>query len=328
MAGNHNDRRKAKNGRCGPAERESAKKNGRGKSQKANGGNAALAGSLIAIGGAEDREDTKIILSNLAERIGSGKLVISTLASEYADEVWEIYRTLFTSMGVKRVKHLCMDHREESLEDPRLDVLADATAVFFTGGDQLRITTRLGGTALSARIEEIYLRGGIIAGTSAGATAIGEMMLVGSPSEGICKLRDIRMTPGLGLAENMIIDQHFSERGRIRRLLGAVAENPRLLGIGVDEDTAVVVESDGTLHALGSGAVYVVDGHDLSYTNISEVSFNRAMSVFGVKLHVLSNGDRFDARSRHPAHARADVEYLDADSQLLKGAASSEVARL
>jgi cyanophycinase len=101
-----------------------------------------------------------------------------------------------------------------------------------------------------------------------------------------------------------------------------------MLGIGVDEDTAVVVESDGTLHALGSGAVYVVDGHDLSYTNISEVSFNRAMSVFGVKLHVLSNGDRFDARSRHPAHARADVEYLDAESQLMKGAASSEVARL
>jgi cyanophycinase len=328
MAGNHNDRRKAKNGRYSSAERKAAKNNGRGKSQKANGGSGRSAGSLIAIGGAEDREDTKIILSYIAERIGSGKLVISTLASGYAEEVWEIYRTLFTSMGVKRVKHLCMDHREESLEDPRLDVLADATAVFFTGGDQLRITTRLGGTALSERIEEVYLRGGIIAGTSAGATAIGEMMLVGSPSEGICKLRDIRMTPGLGLAENMIIDQHFSERGRIRRLLGAVAENPRMLGIGVDEDTAVVVESDGTLHALGSGAVYVVDGHDLSYTNISEVSFNRAMSVFGVKLHVLSNGDRFDARSRHPAHARADVEYLDADSQLLKGAASSEVARL
>ena len=328
MAGNHNDRRKAKNGRYSSAERKAAKNNGRGKSQKANGGSGRSAGSLIAIGGAEDREDTKIILSYIAERIGSGKLVISTVASGYAEEVWEIYRTLFTSMGVKRVKHLCMDHCEESLEDPRMDVLADATAVFFTGGDQLRITTRLGGTALSERIEEIYMRGGIIAGTSAGATAIGEMMLVGSPSEGICKLRDIRMTPGLGLAENMIIDQHFSERGRIRRLLGAVAENPRMLGIGVDEDTAVVVESDGTLHALGSGAVYVVDGHDLSYTNISEVSFNRAMSVFGVKLHVLSNGDRFDARSRHPAHAMLDVEYLDAESQLMKGAASSEVARL
>src|SRR5262245_66591894 len=109
MAGNHNDRRKAKNGRVSPAEREVVKKNGRGESQKANGGAAALAGSLIAIGGAEDREDTKIILSSVAERIGSGTLVISTLASGYADEVWEIYRALFTSIGVKRVKHLLLD---------------------------------------------------------------------------------------------------------------------------------------------------------------------------------------------------------------------------
>src|SRR5262247_3867037 len=325
MAGNHNDRRKAKNGRGSPAEREGAKKNGRGKSAKANGKNAAPSGSLFAIGGAEDREDTKIILSLLAERIGSGKLVVSTLASEYGDELWEIYRKLFTSMGVKHIKHLGMNHREESSKDPRLGMLADATAVFFTGGDQLRITTRLGGTPLSERIEEIYRQGGIIAGTSAGATALGEMMLVGSPAEGVCKLRDVRMTPGLGLAKNMIIDQHFSERGRIRRLLAAVAENPRMLGIGVDEDTAVVIEGDGTFHALGSGAVYVVDGHDLSHTNFSEASFSRAMSVFGVKLHVLSSGDSFDLSSRHPAHARADVENLEAELQLLKSAASSEV---
>lgn len=328
MAGNHNDRRKAKNGRYSSAEWKAAKNNGRGKSKKANGGSGRSAGSLIAIGGAEDREDTMIILSYIAERIGSGKLVISTLASGYADEVWEIYRSLFSSMGVKRVKHLRMNHRDESLADPRLEILADATAVFFTGGDQLRITTRLGGTALSERIEEIYSRGGIIAGASAGATALGEMMLVGSPSEGICKLRDIRMTPGLGLAKNMIIDQHFSERGRIRQLLGAVAENPRMLGIGVDEDTAVVVESDGAFHAIGSGAVYVVDGHDLSYTNISEGSFNRAMSVFGVKLHTLSSGDSFNINSRHPAHTRADVVDLDAEAQLLKGAAPGHVARL
>ena len=318
MAGNHNYRRMAKNGQHSSAQRKATKNNGRGKSQNANGGSARSAGSLIAIGGAEDREDTKIILNYIAERIGSGKLVISTLASGYADEVWDIYRNLFTSMGVKSVKHLCMDHRDESSEDPRLEVLADATAVFFTGGDQLRITTRLGGTALSERIEEIYRHGGIIAGTSAGATAIGEMMLVGSPAEGICKLRDVRLTPGLGLVENMIIDQHFSERGRIRRLLGAIAQNPRMLGIGVDEDTAVVVESDGTFHAVGSGAVYVVDGHDLSYTNISEVSFNRAMSVFGVKLHTLSSGDSFNIHSRHPAHTRADVEDLEAELQLIR----------
>src|SRR5262249_32587468 len=168
MAGNHNDRRKAKNGRGSPAEREGVKKNGRGESQKANGGNAALAGSLIAIGGGGEKKETKNNLCRGGERSGSGTTGIRTSGSGYLREVWEIYRTLFTSMGVKHVKHLCMDHRDESPEDPRLGVLADATAVFFTGGDQLRITTRLGGTPLSERIEEIYRQGGIIAGTSAG----------------------------------------------------------------------------------------------------------------------------------------------------------------
>src|SRR5215475_8355731 len=205
MAGNRNGGRKASAGNGASrspeqrAAKKNAQKNGRGKREKAAGRRAARAGSLFVIGGAEDRQDTKIILSHLAERIGSGKLVVSTLASEYGDELWEIYRRLFTSMGVKHIKHLGIDHRDESSEDPRLGILADATAVFFTGGDQLRITTRLGGTTLSERIEEIYRQGGIIAGTSAGATALGEMMQIGSPAEGICKLRDIRMAPGLGL---------------------------------------------------------------------------------------------------------------------------------
>jgi cyanophycinase len=325
MAGNRNGGRKAAagNGSSRSPEQKAPKKNsqkdGRGISAKATGRGAAPAGSLFVIGGAEDRQDTKIILSHLAERIGSGKLVVSTLASEYGDELWEVYRKLFSSMGVKHIKHLGIDHRDESSEDPRLGVLADATSVFFTGGDQLRITTRLGGTTLSERIEEIYRRGGIIGGTSAGATALGEMMLVGSPGGGLSKVGDmLHMTPGLGLAKNMIIDQHFSERGRIRRLLGAVAQNPRMLGVGIDEDTAVMIESDGKCYALGSGAVYVVDGHDLNYTNISEASFSRALSVFGVKLHVLSNGDRFDVHSRQPAHIATDGEDSEEELEFIR----------
>jgi cyanophycinase len=331
MAGNHKNQRKVaagKNGQRNHAQRHEQKtakkngpKNGRGKNEKAHGRGVARdpAGTLFVIGGAEDREDTKEILSHMAERIGSGKLVISTLASDYGDELWDVYRKLFVSMGVKHVKHLGINHRDETSKDPRLDMLADAKAVFFTGGDQLKITTRLGGTALSELIEEIYRRGGIIGGTSAGATALGEMMLVGVPSAGITKVSDaLHMTPGLGLAKNMIIDQHFSERGRIRRLLGAVAQNPRMLGIGIDEDTAIVMESDGMFHTLGSGAVYIVDGHDLTYTNISQAAFSRALSVFGVKLHVLSSGDRFDVRSRHPAHIGPDTEDLEAELRLIR----------
>jgi cyanophycinase len=331
MAGNHTGERKTAAGKNGQrnhaqkpeqkAAKKNGQKNGRGNGKKANGRSAprAPAGTLFAIGGAEDREDTKEILRRLAERIGSGKLVISTLATDYGDEMWEVYRKLFTSMGVKSVKHLGINHRDETSEDPRLDILSDAKAVFFTGGDQFKITTRLGGTALSERIEEIYRRGGIVGGTSAGATALGEMMLVVIPGAGITKVGDaLHMTPGLGLAKNMIIDQHFSERGRIRRLLGAVAQNPRMLGVGIDEDTAVVVESDGTLHTIGSGAVYIVDGHDLTYTNISQASFSRALSVFDVKLHVLSSGDGFDTHSRHPAHVGVDVEDAEAELRLIR----------
>jgi len=331
MAGNHTGERKTAAGKNGKrnhaqkpeqkASKKNGQKNGRGKNGKANGVSAAgaPAGTLFIIGGAEDREDTKEILSRMAERIGSGKLVISTLASDYGDELWEVYRKLFNSLGVKSVKHLGINHRDETAKDPRLDMLADAKAVFFTGGDQFKITTRLGGTALSERIEEIYRRGGVIGGTSAGATALGEMMLVVIPGAGITTVGDaLHMTPGLGLAKNMIIDQHFSERGRIRRLLGAVAQNPRMLGVGIDEDTAVVVESDGTLNTLGSGAVYIVDGHDLTYTNISQSSFGRALSVFGVKLHVLSNGDRFEIHTRYPASAAVSDEDSKAELRLIR----------
>jgi cyanophycinase len=310
---------KAKIGAASDSERKKTSA-ANGGERKANGRSARRgpAGTLFAIGGAEDRRDTKVILSYLAERVGSGKLVISTLASEYGDEVWEVYRKLFNSMGVKHVKHLDINHRDETSKDPRLDMLADAKAVFFTGGDQFKITTRLGGTAIAELIEEIYRRGGIVGGTSAGATALGDMMLIGSPDEGICKISDVHMTPGLGLAENMIIDQHFSERGRIRRLLGAVAQNPRMLGLGIDEDTAVVIENDGTLRVIGSGAAYIVDGHELSHTNISQASFSRAMTVFDVKLHVLSSGDRFDRHSRRPEHAAISDEDSEADFLLIR----------
>ncbi|HWQ32082.1 MAG TPA: cyanophycinase [Blastocatellia bacterium] len=279
------------------------------KGERKEAGSSARTGTLFIIGGSEDKQDTKLILSAVAERINSGRLVISTLASRYGEEVWEVYRRIFSALGVRQIRHLGIGDREDSAKDPRLDILAEATAIFFTGGDQLRITTRLGGTALSDRIEEIYRQGGVIAGTSAGASALGDMMLVGSPGEGVYKVGDaFQMVPGLGLAKDMIIDQHFSERGRIRRLLGAVAQNPRMLGVGIDEDTAIVVEGNECFRVLGSGAVYVVDGHDLSYTNIAEDSLGRAMSVFGVKLHVLCQGDRFDLKSRQPVHPGTEIE--------------------
>jgi cyanophycinase len=258
-------------------------------------------GTLFIIGGSEDKQNTKVILSTLAERIGSGRLVISTLASQHGEEVWEVYRKLFTALGVKQIRHLGIGYRDEMAKSPQVDIFDGVTALFFTGGDQLRITTSLGGTKLFERIEEVFNRGGVIAGTSAGAAALSEMMLVGSPGNGAYKVGDaFQMVPGLGLVRDVIIDQHFSERGRIKRLLGAVAQNPRLLGIGIDEDTAIIVEGSKQFRVIGSGAVYMVDGHDLTFTNIAEDSMGRTMSVFGIKLHVLSQGDSFDLSARAP----------------------------
>jgi len=261
-------------------------------------------GALYIIGGREDKQEEKFILSGLARRIESGKLVIATLASSIADEVWEQYRQIFTQLGVKHIKHLKIEQRDESTDGHCLKILADANAVFFTGGDQVRITTRLGGMQASIRIEEIFREGGIIAGTSAGAAAMSETMLSSGRGEDAYRPdAALFLAPGLGLAKNMIIDQHFSERGRIRRLLRAVAQNPRLLGVGIDEDTAIVVEGEESFEVVGSGSVYIIDGRSLTHTDLSETSSEHTMSVFGVSLHVLSQGDAFDLKLHQPLTA-------------------------
>jgi cyanophycinase len=151
-----------------------------------------------------------------------------------------------------------------------------------------------------ARIREIYEAGGVIAGTSAGASAMSDTMLVRGSGDESYRIGDVDMAPGLGLLPNVIIDQHFAERGRMGRLLGAVAQNPRVLGIGIDENTAIVVEDEASFSVLGAGAVYVVDGSGITYSNIVEEKNDRPLSLYDVRLHVLSSGDNFDLRERRP----------------------------
>ncbi|HEY7543694.1 MAG TPA: cyanophycinase [Blastocatellia bacterium] len=268
-------------------------------------------GTLFIIGGREDKKDERAILSEIARRVDSGKLIIATLATEYADKSWELYKRIFTSLGVQQIGHLSIERRDEETEDANLELIEGAKAIFFTGGDQLKFITKLGGTRLSEEIEQIFLRGGIIAGTSAGATAMGEMMLIPELSNHLHTVRDaFQMVPGLGMIKNVIIDQHFSERGRIRRLLGAVAQNPRMIGIGIDEDTAVVVSKEESFRVIGSGAVYVADGRGLTHTNISQNSLDRAMSVFNIRLHILSGNDSYDLKAHQPISDDLDSATL------------------
>jgi cyanophycinase len=259
--------------------------------------------TLIIIGGKEERSNNEVILSEVAQRIGSGKLVITTVAMpNETSELFEQYEKAFRSMGVKHIFKLEIKDREEATRESKVRILDDAQGVFFTGGDQVRITSQIGDTLIYNRVREIYDSGGVIAGTSAGAAVMSETMIVeGGDDESHVVGGSLRMAPGLGLIGGLIIDQHFMERGRVGRLVGAVAQNPKNLGIGIDERTAIVVEGGGSeFYVLGSGAAYVIDGSEVTYSNIAEEAIHKTLSIYDIRMHVLSQGDRFDLLNRRP----------------------------
>lgn len=264
-------------------------------------------GTLIIIGGHEDKEREKKILQEVSRRAGSGKLVVATVATQSPAEVWEEYQRLFRGLGVKRLAHLDVRVREDALAGQCAEILNDATVVFFTGGDQLKITSQIGDSQVYRGIQELLRRGGTIAGTSAGASVMSATMLIsGSGDQSPNVGEAVRMAPGLGLLEDMIVDQHFAERGRLGRLIAAIAQNPRYLGVGIDEDTAIIVHDAKSFEVLGSGAVYVLDGGCISYSNLveEETDWGTMLSVFDVKVHLLSEGYGFDLENRRPEPVR------------------------
>jgi len=257
-------------------------------------------GPLIVIGGGEDKEGRREILREVARHLNGGKLIIATVASHEPEGYFESYQKAFVDLGITDVVELYVRDRSETLHPDKLRVFDGATGVFFSGGDQLRISSQIGDTPIEQRVREIHERGGLIAGTSAGASVMSETMLVKGTSGESHKIGDLHMAPGLGLVRDVIIDQHFAERGRFGRLFGAVAHNPRELGIGIDEDTALVVEGHH-FEVIGSGCVYVVDGAGITHSNIAEARPERALSMYDLRLHVLSAGDTFDLSKRRPA---------------------------
>lgn len=258
-------------------------------------------GKLIIIGGREDREESFEVLREVATRVGDGRLCIVSVASSFGDEMWEEYSRVFKSLGVKKLSHLDVVHRTEAIDQKALKAVKDAEAVFFTGGDQLKITSELGGTQVADRIMEIFEEGGVIAGTSAGASVMGEIMLVSGESDKTFRIGSgLNMAPGLGFAPKLLIDQHFAERGRIGRLIAATAHNPRYLGVGIDEDTAIIMDEHNCFKVVGKGAVYVLDAHESLGSNISEAPKDSALSIFNVKLHLLSKNDKFNLNTRLP----------------------------
>jgi cyanophycinase len=257
--------------------------------------------TLIVIGGREDKIGDALILREVARHVGTGKLVVTDVASSDPDGLFEEYDQVFRKLGVKQVENLELRSREDASDPKILRVLDDATAVFFTGGDQLKITSQIGGTPVYDRVLEMYQAGGVVAGTSAGASVVcGTMLTAGTGRTSPRLGESVQMAPGLGFIRNMIIDQHFAERGRMGRLLAAVAQNPRTLGLGIDENTAVVIDSSESFYVVGAGAVYAIDGRYISYSNVTEGNPDKTLAVYDLKVHVLTEGDSFDLETRRP----------------------------
>lgn len=256
---------------------------------------------FIIIGGAEDKKDKKEILKYVSEQIKvDDLLVIATVASECPSEVIKEYKSIFKGLGMKNLKELYVNGRDECSDKEKIEVVKDAKLIFFTGGDQLRITSILGGTLLYKQLKKSFDKGCVYVGTSAGASVVSETMVVQGEDEKSPSKCYVNMCKGLGLLKDIIVDQHFAQRGRIGRLLAMVAQNPENIGIGIDEDTAIVINNKSVLEVIGSGAIYIIDGRDITYSNVSEQEYEELLSMYDVKLHVLTPGKKYDLVKKAP----------------------------
>lgn len=259
-------------------------------------------GSFIIIGGAEDKKYDKEVLKRVCDFVDKeiGVILITTIATEYSNESFEMYNTVFSELGVKNIRKLHIKCRRDSFLRENIEIINKADLVFFTGGDQLRITSLVGGTPILRALKDISASGRVLVGTSAGASIMSNTMIVEGEDEESPRKCTLKMSPGLGFLENVIIDQHFAQRGRIGRILTAIAQNPEVLGIGIDEDTAVIISSENIAEVVGSGAVYIIDGRSITHSNVSEQYANEVLNMFDIRLHVLKSGDKFDFLTNRP----------------------------
>ena len=252
-----------------------------------------IGGFLLVIGGAEDKYNERRILKKFLELAGGtdAEVLIIPVASDFPEFAADVYTQAFRNLGVARPRVLRATSRQD-IVDADVDALLDGVnGIFMTGGDQMRLVSLLGGTKLADKIRSI-VRGSdvVLAGTSAGAAAMSTTMVVrGDPSSHPHKAA-VRLSPGLGFLKNIIIDQHFTERGRISRLVTAVSYNPYNLGIGIDENTAIILDGKGLLEVFGQGSITIVDGSEITFNEIAEVSDNESFSVCGVQFHILRDG--------------------------------------
>ncbi|HEV8516733.1 MAG TPA: cyanophycinase [Candidatus Limnocylindrales bacterium] len=257
------------------------------------------AGYVIVIGGAEDKVRERVILNRFTSLAGGSdaRVVVISTASSLGAAAGELYRRVLGELGVREVRPIHAMTRTQANEDETVRLLRDATGIFLTGGNQLRLSSTIGGTELARAVLERHREGAVVAGTSAGASALSTHMVAFGASGGSPRQRMFQMAAGLGVLPGVIIDQHFQQRNRLGRLLAIIAQNPSLLGIGVDEDTAAVVGPDQVLEVVGRRSLTIIDGSSAE-TDAWEVPAYRPIMVSNVVLHSLPGGYRFDLRRR------------------------------
>ena len=256
-------------------------------------------GWIIPIGGAEEKENAPAILRRFVQLAGGDQadIVVIPTASQLKS-TGPRYERIFGDLGAARVTALDFDTRRDCDEPSRINRLQSATGVFMTGGNQLRLSTLIGGTPIAKALRVMNAAGVPVAGTSAGAAFISEHMIAFGDEGSTPIAGSVRLAAGLGLTNRFIIDQHFRQRDRLGRLLTALAYNPFAVGIGLDEDTAAFIAPDNTVHVEGSGGITVVDAAEVNFSSMDSVNEGRPVCLLGVKLHILTQGATFNLHTR------------------------------
>lgn len=260
---------------------------------------------LLVIGGGEDRHDDKAVLERFVSLCGGAgaRIAVVTAASKVGDRVWDLYDDAFGALGVARRQVIDADSRAAANDAALAAEVAAADGIFMTGGDQKRLLALLGGTALEAAMHAALARGACVAGTSAGASAMSAHMLAHGRSQLTPEKGMVGLGAGFGFIDRVVVDQHFSERHRLARLLTVVAQNPHLIGIGIDEDTALLIEAGSAIEVIGAGTVTIVDGREM-VSNVVDVQHRAVPEMLDVRLHILPTGTRYHVAGHADGGAR------------------------
>lgn len=286
-----------------------------------------IKGILVPVGGAEDKgTDLELgiiqrnnlnffelgILRNIADIVGdeNKRIEVITTASSIPDEVFENYRSAFEKLGRRNVDHMRIRNRQDATNHLYVRRLMEADAVMFSGGNQLRLTSIFGGTRFLEILHERYrTESFVIAGTSAGAMAMSNTMIYQGNASNAHMKGEVKITTGLGFNKDIIIDSHFNKRGRFPRLAQAVAANPQAIGIGLGEDTGVIIRNGYALEGIGSGATVIIDGRFIRHCNIADIEEGQPISVENLVVHIMEKGNKYDIRTRRFEPADVNVSF-------------------